>query len=217
MSGSKLRFLIVSGPTREPVDPVRYLSNYSTGTMGRFLAESAAKRGHAVERIRCPEDAETARDLEKILRARAPRADVLFMAAAVCDVRPAVFSRRKIKKDRLSSLRLKKNPDVLAGLGRKKKKSQVFVGFALESEDIFENGLRKLKKKNLDLLLLQKISVKKKPFGDVTLEAFLLDKSGVKKRFPAVAKKKLAGILVREAEKLAEILARWPSSGSTRS
>ncbi|MBI2095409.1 MAG: phosphopantothenoylcysteine decarboxylase [Candidatus Omnitrophica bacterium] len=203
MPGSKLRFLVVSGPTREPVDPVRYLSNYSTGTMGRFLVDHATKRGHAVEWVRCPEDAETARELTKALKGRIRRANVLFMAAAVCDVRPAAFSRRKIKKDRLVSLRLEKNPDVLAGLGRKKKPAQVFVGFALESENAVQNGLEKLRKKHLDFLLLQKVSAGKKPFGDVTLEAFLLDKSGVKRRFPAVAKKKLAGILIREAEALA--------------
>ena len=199
----KLRFLVVSGPTREPVDPVRYLSNYSTGTMGRFLVEHATKRGHAVEWVRCPEDAETARDLEKILRARVPRTDVLFMVAAVCDVRPAVFSRQKIRKDRLLSFKLKKNPDVLASLGKRKKRGQVFIGFALESENAVENGLRKLKNKNLDLLLLQKVTAGKKPFGEVTLDAFLLDKSGVRRCFPAVAKKRLAGILIRETEALA--------------
>src|SRR3989338_3246555 len=98
----KVRFLIASGPTREPLDPVRYLSNYSTGTMGRFLAAEAKKRHHAVDWVECPRDAETAIELQTQLQKRLPKSDVLIMVAAVCDVRPHRVSGIKIKKETLS-------------------------------------------------------------------------------------------------------------------
>ncbi len=169
-----MKVLIVSGPTREPLDPVRYLSNYSTGTMGKALVAVARQRHHKVRWVRCPEDAETARDLERCLTKEIKNCDALFMAAAVCDASPAVFSKSKIKKDKLRSIRLVKNPDILAGLP--KTKGQVFVGFGLESENILENGFKKLVQKKLDLIVLQKVSQKKNPFGEKPIEAFILDK-----------------------------------------
>ena len=92
----KIRFLIASGPTREPLDPVRYLSNYSTGTMGKYLAESAKKAGHKVTWVECPNKIETADELEIELKKLLPKNDVLIMAAAVCDVKPKKFSLLKI-------------------------------------------------------------------------------------------------------------------------
>ncbi len=198
----KLRFLIASGPTREPIDPVRYLSNYSTGTMGRFLAEAVKKRGHKLDWVRCPEEAESARDLEKVLTQRLASADVLVMAAAVCDARPKAVSAKKIKKDKFDSIKLVKNPDILAGLAKKKKSSQVFVGFALESQDLFKNALSKLKRKSLDLIVLQRVTKNIKPFGDQSIEAFLIKKDQSQNVFESIGKKKLAEIIVREAEKL---------------
>jgi phosphopantothenoylcysteine decarboxylase/phosphopantothenate--cysteine ligase len=194
------RFLIASGPTQEPLDPVRFLSNYSTGTMGKRLAEAARRRGHRVTWVQCPREARTALDLRKKLSALLPRNDVLIMAAAVCDARPARVSAVKIKKRALSTIRLVKNPDILASLAKKKKKGQVFIGFGLESEKILANGLKKLRQKSLELIVLQKVTKKRTPFGDRPIEAYLLKKNGDVRRFGSISKERLAELLVREAE-----------------
>jgi phosphopantothenoylcysteine decarboxylase/phosphopantothenate--cysteine ligase len=194
------RFLIASGPTQEPLDPVRFLSNYSTGTMGKRLVEAARRRGHRVTWVECPRQAQTARELQRKLSALLPKNDVLIMAAAVCDARPARVSAVKIKKGALSAIRLVKNPDILASLAKKKKKGQVFVGFGLESEKILENGLKKLRAKGLELIVLQKVTKKRTPFGERPIEAYLLKKDGDVRRFGSISKERLAGLLVREAE-----------------
>jgi len=194
-----MRFLIVSGPTREPLDPVRYLSNYSTGVMGRCLAEAAKKRRHKVDWVSCPEDAETALDLLKELERRLPKNDVLIMSAAVCDARPVSVAAGKIKKEKLSSIHLVKNPDILATLAKRKKKGQIFIGFALESQNVVRNGLEKLQRKGLELIVVQEVKKNKTPFGDKKIDAWLVDAccaTPLKK----ISKPRLAEILVRTAE-----------------
>ena len=121
-----MRFLIAFGPTQEPLDPVRFLSNRSTGTIGRYLVSAARKKGHRVEAVECPKDVQTARDLEKKLKKSLPKNDVLIMAAAVCDVRPRLVSAMKLKKDKLLTVHMVRNPDILAGLARQKKKNQIW-------------------------------------------------------------------------------------------
>lgn len=198
-----MRFLIVSGPTREPIDPVRYISNYSTGTMGQCLAEAAQKRKHRVDWVRCPEDAESAQDLLKELKRRLPKNDVLIMAAAVCDARPAAVSVNKIKKNKLSTLRLVKNPDILENLAKIKKKGQIFIGFALESRNILRNGYEKLKRKSLELVVLQEVKKNNTPFGEKPIDAYLVDTCGCAEPLKKISKKKLAAILIQTAEVLA--------------
>lgn len=196
-----LKILIASGPTREPLDPVRYLSNYSTGTMGKRLVEAAKKNGHRITWVDCPKEAETARDLDKKLKRELPKNDALIMAAAVCDVRPERVSSSKIKKGHLSSIRLVKNPDILALLSKLKKKRQVFVGFGLESEDLLKNGVKKLKKKKLDAILLQKVTEKNAPFGDKKIDAILLKKDGTQIRFRRQSKGRIAERILEEVER----------------
>ncbi len=196
----RLRFLVVSGPTREPLDPVRYLSNYSTGVMGDRVAQAAQKRGHEVTRVRCPEDAETARELLAKLKKLVPRCDVFVMAAAVCDVRPVTVRSEKTKKTALKRIRLVRNPDVLATLGRTKKKAQVFFGFALESKDLLRNGFRKLDSKKLEAILVQRVSSKISPFGEARLEAMLLTSDRRYRHFDSINKQQAAELVVREAE-----------------
>ncbi len=196
----KLRFLIASGPTQEPLDLVRFISNRSTGVMGKYLVEAAKKRGHAVKWVRCPEEARTARDLQKKLKGLLHQNDVLIMAAAVADVRPVSVSAAKIKKEKLKSVSFVKNPDILAGLARQKKKGQIFIGFGLESGSLLRNGADKLRKKNLELIVLQKVTKKENPFGDKSIEAFLLFKDKPARRFEKIHKKKLSEFLIREAE-----------------
>jgi len=197
------RFLIASGPTQEPLDPVRFLSNYSTGTMGKYLTQAARRRKHRVTWVECPRDAQTALDLQRKLTRLLPKNDVLVMAAAVCDARPARVSPTKIKKGALSAIRLVKNPDILAGLAKKKRKDQLFIGFGLESEKILANGHKKLRSKGLELIVLQKVTRTQTPFGEKPIEAFILKKNGGVKRFHSISKKKLADFLVREAERVA--------------
>ncbi len=198
----KARFLIASGPTREPLDPVRFLSNYSTGVMGKYLAQEAKARGHKVSWVQCPSDAETAIDLLNKLKTLLPQHDALIMAAAVADVRPASRSAKKLKKGNLTSIRLVKNPDILATLSRKKTQKQVFVGFALESENNHENGAKKLRSKNLEAIVLQRVTNKLKPFGETPVWAGILKKDGSLKSWKSISKKMLARKIVRQAEDL---------------
>ncbi|HTL70581.1 MAG TPA: phosphopantothenoylcysteine decarboxylase [Candidatus Eisenbacteria bacterium] len=195
-----MKFLIVSGPTREPIDPVRYLSNYSTGVMGERLEEAAKKRGHRVTAVRCPGDAETARELLAKLQKLTPAHDALVMAAAVCDKRPVKISPAKIKKNELDTVRLIDNPDILATLARKKSKKQVFIGFALESEKFLENGYRKLVSKRLEAIFIQRVMNDSKPFGNTSLEAYLLTRDKRFRHFRRIDKTQAAELLVREAE-----------------
>ncbi len=199
----KLRFLIAFGPTQEPIDPVRFISNYSTGTMGLYLVQAAKKNGHRVTSLECPGKIKTAVELEKSLLKSLPGHHVLIMAAAVCDVRPEKISANKIKKDKLSSILLTKNPDILAGLAKKKKKGQIFIGFGLESSGLLKNGRKKLKSKNLELIVLQKVTKKETPFGEKNIHAYVLEKSGKIEEFRSVSKRDLARFLIGKAEKLA--------------
>lgn len=193
----KLKFLIVYGPTQEPIDPVRFISNCSTGTMGKYLVACAKKHGHKVQSVECPRQARTALELQKLLQKMVRRCDVLIMAAAVCDVRPQIFSRIKCKKEALSSISLIKNPDILRSLGKNKKPKQCFVGFGIESSNIIERGREKLKSKYLDLIVMQKVTFDHLPFGECAVEAFFLgQEASLSKRFNSVSKEKLASSLI---------------------
>ena len=198
----RLRILIASGPTQEPIDPVRYLSNYSTGTMGRRLYE-AASRKHKVTWVQCPQDAQTARELLARLKRLLPTHEVLIMAAAVCDVRPVKINSTKIKKEALKAIRLVKNPDILAELSKIKKKSQVFIGFGLESSQLLKNGFRKLQQKNLELILLQRVTKNSTPFGEKSIEAVALDRKKSVRQFHKTPKATIARFLIQKSEEFA--------------
>ena len=167
--------------------------------MGRFLVDAAKKRRQAVLSVSCPDQAESARDLHQKLKVLLPKCDVLVMAAAVCDARPKTVSKTKIGKDSLQTIRLVKNPDILADLSKRKKKGQLFIGFGIESEALLKRGFLKLKKKGLDLIVLQKVSDKDRPFGDKKIDAFILNRQHKVIKLPAVDKRKLAGVLVGAA------------------
>lgn len=163
------------------------------------MAAAARRAGHRVTWVRCPEQARTARELEKTLRRQMPRHDVLVMAAAVCDVRPLKTARGKIKKDALGTVRFVKNPDILAGLARSKRPGQVFVGFALESEAALANATKKLAAKRLDAIVLQKISAGRAPFGERPVDAWVIEKNGAVTTRRRTSKRALASFLVRRA------------------
>ncbi len=212
----KYNILITAGPTREFIDPVRFISNPSTGTIGYELAQSARKRGNNVvllsgpTHLKSPKGVRTvyfnsALELKKCTDRFFDWADCIVCTAAVADFRPAKVSIRKIKKDKgLPAIKLLRNPDILKGLGRRKK-NKVLVGFALETENVVENGLKKLKSKNLDLVVANLFSKKCVPFGKRQLTAFLIDGEKVKK-YPKISKKMLSRIILDRVEKLCYIL-----------
>jgi phosphopantothenoylcysteine synthetase/decarboxylase len=161
----KIRFLILSGPTKEYIDPVRYISNESSGEMGSALAEAAVKKGYEVIFISGPAkvipknvkiiNVVTALEMFKVTKLNFKKANIVINAAAVADYRPLKISKHKIKKDCTSSLmtiKLKQNPDIIKYCG-KNKKSQIVAGFALETKKLISNALIKLKNKSLDLVV----------------------------------------------------------------
>lgn len=187
------RILIASGPTVEAIDPVRFLSNRSSGRTGFHLAAAACERGlgpvtfvtgptvflpDGVELIQV----ESAQEMGAAMRARFPRADVTLMAAAVSDYRSVKYYPEKLKKsgERLT-LELVKNPDILQELGRCKRPGQLLVGFAAETEDIFANAQRKLEAKNLDLLVLNEISADNPAFASAENQVYLVRPDGVRR------------------------------------
>ena len=201
-----MRVLITAGPTREWIDPVRFISNPSTGKIGYLLAELAKKKGHQVTLISGPThlpppegvkliSVETGKEMEREVLKYFPSSDILFMASAVSDWRPQRKSLKKIKKGikKEKNLSLVKNPDILRKIGELKKKSQILVGFSLETENFIENGRKKLKEKNLDYILINspeffgKANKKKK--------VILLDKTGRKKDLSSLSKCQIATIL----------------------
>ncbi|GHT36513.1 hypothetical protein AGMMS49593_01560 [Endomicrobiia bacterium] len=159
----KVTFLILSGPTKEYIDPVRYISNESSGKMGNALAQAVLKKGYEIIFISGPANiypknvrlikVTTALEMFKEVKSIFKKADVTIGVAAVTDYRPFKTYDHKIKKDTLtSSIELKQNPDIIRYCG-KNKKNQVVVGFALETEHLVNNARTKLKNKNLDLIV----------------------------------------------------------------
>jgi len=190
LKGKKI--LVTAGPTYEPIDPVRFIGNRSTGTMGFALANAAAQRGADVTLISGPVprqaprnvkriDVETAAQMHREVKKQQGKSDIIIMAAAVADFSPATVSHRKIKKESADQedlvLRLKKNPDILADIGSRKGKS-VLVGFALETEHGVANAKKKLREKNLDLIVLNNPLQKGAGFGTETNIITIISRSG---------------------------------------
>src|SRR4051794_7098474 len=161
--------VVTAGGTREPIDTVRVIANRSSGKQGYALAAEAVSRGAAVTLISTVElpvpagaehvAVETAAEMQAAIESRAERADVVIMAAAVADFRPKVAADRKIKKDDgPPEIVLEPTPDILAGLGARKRPGQVLVGFAAETHDLVENAEKKLRRKNLDLIVANDVN-----------------------------------------------------------
>jgi phosphopantothenoylcysteine decarboxylase/phosphopantothenate--cysteine ligase len=218
----RLRILISAGPTREPLDPVRFISNYSTGTMGAHLAEEALRRGHDAIVVRGPTDTpfpararmiavERAAQMDAALRRILPRADALVMAAAVCDFRPAARGRRKLPRRAHTRLALSATPDILARLPHYR--GQVRVGFALETDPGLSRMQRKLRQKRVDVLVGQWINGDSSPFGARSVSACLLEADGAVHRLGRVSKPVLARALLDKIETLCYGATR-PTTGS---
>ena len=159
-----MKILITAGPTREWLDPVRFISNPATGRLGYLLAAEGRKRGHEVVLVSGPTrleppagvvfvPVESARQMEEKVLQFFPEVDCLFMTAAVSDWRPR-FRRNKIKHKKGIKLTLFPNPDILSACGKNKRPDQVLVGFALETRNLIEEGKRKIREKRLDYILV---------------------------------------------------------------
>lgn len=209
---SRYKILVTAGPTVEPIDPVRYISNFSTGKMGFEIAAEAARRGHDVRLVSGPATAQlpsgvrtekvcTAREMGKAVVKKAEWCDCVIMAAAVCDFRPRVKQDGKIKKKQGPfKLSLARNPDILLGLG--KSKNTIKIGFALETDKPLENGREKLNKKKLDLIVVNVKNSSSDPFGEGSKDFIILDKTGQMKKIRKKSKKTVASMIIREAERL---------------
>ncbi len=205
------KFLITAGPTIESIDPVRYISNHSTGKMGFALAEELAALQADVTIVKGPTSFNPELKSIKIIPVSSaeemyeasvklfPKADVAIMAAAVSDYKPVSVSKLKIKKnDDGLHIDLVKNPDILASLGKKKKKNQLLVGFALETDDEVNNAKKKLSGKNLDMIVLNSLRDKGAGFGYDTNKITILKRKGDAKSFSLKSKPDVARDIIDE-------------------
>jgi phosphopantothenoylcysteine decarboxylase/phosphopantothenate--cysteine ligase len=205
------KILITAGPTYEDIDPVRYLGNRSSGKMGYWLAKAAFLRGADVTLISGPtneiayheiklHNVRSAKEMKAAVEKELKQNDVLIMAGAVADYKPTETFSKKIKKeDKLGSLRLSQTDDILLSL---KKGGKKIIGFALETNNAEKNALKKLKEKNLDMIVLNTLSDKKSGFEYDTNKITVINKSGKKKSFPLQSKFQASNNILTEILKL---------------
>jgi phosphopantothenoylcysteine decarboxylase/phosphopantothenate--cysteine ligase len=197
--------IITAGPTREPLDPVRFISNYSTGKMGYALAEQAVKRGIPVKlisgpvRVRPPEgvkltSVETAQEMFKAVNSCIKGAFCVIMAAAVCDYRPVKEHAAKIKKAGQMELKLVRTPDILNSI--KREQGVLKVGFALETDDPVGNAKKKLKDKCLDMIVLNRKAGGNDPFGEGDKEFSIYYKHRAAEEVPPLSKDRMADLIL---------------------
>lgn len=209
------RVLITAGPTRERIDPVRYISNYSTGKMGYALAEQAAIRGANVTLVSGPVniktetpginviDVESADEMFAGVRENLLNSDIIILCAAVADYKPASFNSSKIKREKEvnPTLALTSNTDIAAWVGKHKKEGQLSVGFALETDNEEENALHKLERKNLNMIVLNSLNDSGAGFGTDTNRISIIKRGGGILRFDLKSKMSVAEDIISEIEK----------------
>ncbi len=208
LKGKKI--LITAGGTQEPIDPIRYIGNRSSGKMGYALAEVAQEFGAEVTLISAPTQleppvgvqtifVETASQMRDEVLKIFPCVDIVISAAAVADFSPKEIKSQKIKKTTLPPvIELNKTPDILAELGQKKQ-AQILVGFAAESENLIANAKVKLKEKNLDLIVANDI---KTAFGKDTTQVTVITRDGEVEELPLLSKKETARQIIKKVESL---------------
>ena len=202
------RFVVTAGPTQEPIDPVRYIGNRSSGKMGFAVAREAARRGARVTLISGPVVRETPRHVSRIdvstaaemlaaVRKELKSADVLVMTAAVADFVPAEPAQGKLKKSSDTMvLHLTPAPDILDALTKAGKKNLLRVGFALETEEGLRNARQKLSKKNLDVIVLNEFTTSNRVFGSDKNRVTIIDRSGASVALPVLEKTEVARRLI---------------------
>jgi phosphopantothenoylcysteine decarboxylase/phosphopantothenate--cysteine ligase len=208
--------LVTAGGTKEAIDPVRYIGNHSSGLMGFAIATELAERGAGVTLISGPShlsllhksikriDVVSAADMHKACLNHFPKSDITVMAAAVADFTPLQAQKNKIKKKNSDdfTIKLKHTTDILTELGKQKKKKQLLVGFALETNNEIENAVRKLNEKNLDLIVLNSLKDKGAGFGSSTNKITIIYKNKHILRYGLKTKKEAASDIVNNIELL---------------
>lgn len=206
------RVLVTAGPTQEPLDPVRYLTNHSSGRMGYAIARAAARRGAEVTlvsgQVNLPRpgymeivDITTAQDMFEAVTSRAPDMDIIIKAAAVADYRPAAVADNKMKKsDADLSIPLARTQDILGTLGKAKRPGQFLCGFSMETENMLANSRAKLRKKNLDMIAANNLKVSGAGFGGDTNVITLITPDS-EMQLPLMSKDAAADAMLDEIKK----------------
>lgn len=203
------RVLVTAGPTREQLDPVRYLTNRSSGKMGYAIAQAAERRGAEVTLVSGPVslkklpyvetvDVESAQEMYDAVVSRAPEQDIIIKAAAVADYRPATVAEDKIKKsDGDMSIPLERTQDIIGYLGQHRKPGQFLCGFSMETRDMVENSRKKLEKKNMDMIAANNVKVAGAGFQVDTNQLTLITREDLLE-LPLVTKEEAADLLLDE-------------------
>ncbi len=207
LKGKKI--LVTAGPTREAIDPVRYITNHSTGKMGYAIAKTATLRGAEVTLVSGPAEVEppmfvnfvpvvTAKDMFEAVTSRSDEMDAVIKAAAVADYRPKFVNTEKTKKkDGDMAIELERTDDILKWLGEHKKDSQFLCGFSMETEHMLENSRAKLKKKNLDMIVANNLKVAGAGFGtDTNVVTMIRENREIE--LPIMSKEEVAGAILDE-------------------
>ena len=210
-----MRFLITAGPTREPIDPVRYISNRSSGKMGYAIAQAALAQGHHVTLISGPVNLEAPRDAQLIsvltsdemfeaVHGHADQCDICVLCAAVADYKPASVSSTKIKKrGEKFSLELIPTRDILDSLGHRQHRQFILVGFAAETNHVEENAAKKLREKNCDIIVANDVSGANSGMESDVNEVTILFRNGEKEKISRGPKKIIARELIKIFSKFA--------------
>lgn len=209
LTGKKV--LITAGPTKEALDPVRFISNHSTGKMGMAIADALAAKGAQVQLVCGPSalqtkskeieriDVVSAADMYEATASRFAQADIIILSAAVADYTPLHQASQKMKKsDDDLSIPLKRTVDIAATLGKEKQAHQLMIGFALETQQALENATKKLHKKNLDLIVLNSLEDKGAGFAHDTNKVTFIRKDGKNISLPLQSKAAVAEDLVQQ-------------------
>lgn len=208
-----IRMIVTAGPTRESIDPVRYISNYSSGKMGYAVAQAAHERGADVLLISGPVELDgpdgvrvirttTAEEMQEAVLRNFENCDVVVMAAAVADYRPAEVSETKIKKSNDEMvLRLRKNPDILKKLGTIKG-NRTLVGFSAETDNLADNVVKKLESKNLDMIVANDVTMEGAGFGTDTNIVRMIKRDGTVIVLPLMSKLSVAHKILDEVRSM---------------
>ena len=209
-----LRVLVTAGPTREAIDPVRFITNRSSGKMGYAIAETAAARGAEVTLVSGPVSipapahcrmisVETTEDLYQAMMRECAEQDIIIQSAAPADYRPVERAEQKIKKEKGQPLHLTlvENEDIAAAVGRNKRKGQILVGFAAETENLLDNASGKLHRKNLDMIVANDVTRPGAGF-DVDTNIVTLITENHQESFPLMTKKEVSEIILTKAMEL---------------
>ncbi len=206
LTGKKI--LVTAGPTIEPIDPVRYFSNHSSGKMGYAIAEAAEKAGADVTLISGPVairpparvkriEVKRAIEMREAVMGCLSEMDIIVKTAAVADYRPRNVFDQKIKKDQETlTVELEKNPDIAMEIGKQKRRDQFFVGFAAETENVENYAREKLAKKGMDLIVANQVSIPGIGFGSDQNQVVIYDAEGEVCRLPKMDKKSIAAQII---------------------